>query len=98
VIRPRAKIVAELAERMRSAGPLTEDDVAVLLDGRRPDSKSQLIRGSEGWRSLGFRKMQPSHGSALYLNRVLELGPNAGPLGDRHCAHPGLDLESIRRW
>ena len=31
--------VSELAERMRTAGPPTEDDVTILLDGRRIDSK-----------------------------------------------------------
>jgi hypothetical protein len=33
------KSVSELAERMRTAGPPTEDDVTILLDGRRIDSK-----------------------------------------------------------
>jgi hypothetical protein len=33
------KTVGELAERMRSAGPPSEDDVTILLDGRRIDSK-----------------------------------------------------------
>jgi hypothetical protein len=33
------KTVGELAERMCSAGPPSEDDVTILLDGRRIDSK-----------------------------------------------------------
>lgn len=33
------KTVGELAERMRSARPPSEDDVTILLDGRRIDSK-----------------------------------------------------------
>jgi hypothetical protein len=33
------KTVGELAERVRSAGPRSEDDVTNLLDGRRIDSK-----------------------------------------------------------
>ena len=40
-----AKTVTELAERMRSAGPPTEDDVTVLPDGRRLDSKEAV----ESW-------------------------------------------------
>jgi len=45
VIRQRAKTVAEWAERMHSAAPPTEDDVTVLLDGRRLDSKESV----EAW-------------------------------------------------
>ena len=45
MIRQRAKTVAEWAERMHSAGPPTEDDVTVLLDGRRLDSKESV----EAW-------------------------------------------------
>jgi len=45
VIRQRAKTVAEWAERMHSAEPPTEDDVTVLLDGRRLDSKESV----EAW-------------------------------------------------
>jgi hypothetical protein len=39
VVGERARSVEELAERMRSAGPPTEDDVTVLRDGRRIDSR-----------------------------------------------------------
>jgi hypothetical protein len=45
VIRQRATTVAEWAERMRSAEPPTEDDVTVLLDGRRLDSRESV----EAW-------------------------------------------------
>ena len=45
VIRQRAKTVAEWAERMHSAEPPTEDDVTILLDGRRLDSKESV----EAW-------------------------------------------------
>jgi len=45
VIRQRAKTVAEWAERMHSAEPPTEDDVTVLRDGRRLDSKESV----EAW-------------------------------------------------
>ena len=45
MIRQRAKTVAEWAERMHSAEPPTEDDVTVLLDGRRLDSKESV----EAW-------------------------------------------------
>jgi hypothetical protein len=45
VIRQRAKTVAEWAERMHSAEPPTEDDVTVLLNGRRLDSKESV----EAW-------------------------------------------------
>jgi hypothetical protein len=38
----RAKSVAELAERMRFAKPPTDDDVTVLLDGQRLDSKEKV--------------------------------------------------------
>lgn len=41
----RAKTIVEWAERMRSAGPPTEDDVTVLLDGRRLNSKEAV----EAW-------------------------------------------------
>jgi len=53
----RAKTVIEWAERMRSAAPPTDDDVSVLLDGRRLDSRESVelwlaevatIRGHEG--------------------------------------------------
>lgn len=47
MIRQRAKTIAELAERMSSAGPPTEDDVTVLLDGRRLDTKDSV----EAWLS-----------------------------------------------
>jgi hypothetical protein len=36
------KTVAELAEQMRFAKPPTEDDVTVLPDGRRLDSREAL--------------------------------------------------------
>ena len=45
VIKQRATSVAEWAARMRSAEPPTEDDVTVLLDGRRLDSKESV----EAW-------------------------------------------------
>jgi len=45
VIRQRATTVAEWAERMHSAEPPTEDDVTVLLDGRRLDSRESV----EAW-------------------------------------------------
>lgn len=45
VIGQRAKTVAEWAERMHSAKPPTEDDVTVLLDGRRLDSRESV----EAW-------------------------------------------------
>ncbi len=45
VIRQRATTVAEWAERMHSAEPPTEDDVTVLLDGRRLDSRESV----ESW-------------------------------------------------
>jgi hypothetical protein len=34
--------VTELAERMRFAGPPTEDDVTILADGRRLDSSEAV--------------------------------------------------------
>jgi hypothetical protein len=45
VITGPAKTVAELAERMRFAKRPTEDDVTVLPDGRRLDSKDAV----EAW-------------------------------------------------
>ena len=42
MVAQRAKTVVEWAERMCSAGPPTEDDVTVLLDGRHLDSKSTV--------------------------------------------------------
>jgi hypothetical protein len=45
VTRQRATTVAEWAERMHSAEPPTEDDVTVLLDGRRLDSRESV----EAW-------------------------------------------------
>ena len=45
MITGRAKTVAELAERMRFAKPPTDDDVTVLLDGRRLDTKEAV----EAW-------------------------------------------------
>ena len=40
-----AKTVTELAERIRNAGPPTEDDGTILPDGRRLDSKEAV----ESW-------------------------------------------------
>jgi len=45
VVAQRAKTIVEWAERMRSAGPPTEDDVTVLLDGRRLNSRETV----EAW-------------------------------------------------
>jgi hypothetical protein len=45
VVGERARSVEELAERMRSAGPPTDDDVTVLPDGRRIDSRE----AAEAW-------------------------------------------------
>ena len=45
MIAQRAKTIVEWAERMRSAGPPTEDDVTVLDDGRRLDSRESV----EAW-------------------------------------------------
>jgi hypothetical protein len=45
VVKQRAKTVVEWAERMSSAAPPTEDDVTVLLDGRRLDSRESV----EAW-------------------------------------------------
>ncbi len=45
MVRRRAKTVVEWAERMHSAAPPTEDDVTVLLDGRRLDSRESV----EAW-------------------------------------------------
>jgi len=77
VIRQRAKTVAEWAERMHSAEPPTEDDVTVLLDGRRLDSKESVEHGSKRWRPFGYWKQQPmmlpGSGPPLDLNRLLEV-------------------------
>jgi hypothetical protein len=45
VVSQRAKTIVEWAERMRSAGPPSEDDVTVLLDGRRLNSREAI----EAW-------------------------------------------------
>ena len=45
MVAQRAKTIVEWAERMRSAGPPTEDDVTVLDDGRRLDSRESV----EAW-------------------------------------------------
>ena len=45
VVRGRAKSVVEWAERMQSAKPPTDDDVTVLPDGRRLDSRESV----EAW-------------------------------------------------
>jgi len=37
-----AKTVGELAERMRLAGRPSDDDVTILVDGRRIDSKEAV--------------------------------------------------------
>jgi hypothetical protein len=42
VVAQRAKTIVEWAERMRSAGPPSEDDVTVLLDGRRLNSREAI--------------------------------------------------------
>ena len=55
MIRERATTVAEWAERMHSAAPPTEDDVTVLLDGRRLDSRESVeawLKELEGLRKL----------------------------------------------
>ncbi len=38
----RARTVAEWADRMNSAAPPSDDDVSVLLDGRRLDSRESV--------------------------------------------------------
>jgi len=38
----RARAVIEWADRMHSAAPPTDDDVTVLLDGRRLDSRESV--------------------------------------------------------
>ena len=45
VVRQRARTVVEWAERMHEVAPPTEDDVTVLLDGRRLDSRESV----EAW-------------------------------------------------
>ena len=45
MVAKRAKTIVEWAERMRSANPPTEDDVTVLHDGRRLDSRESV----EAW-------------------------------------------------
>jgi hypothetical protein len=45
VVKRRAKTVVEWAELMHTAGAPTEDDVTVLLDGRRLDSRESV----EAW-------------------------------------------------
>ena len=45
MVAQRAKTIVEWAERMRSAGPPSEDDVTVLLDGRRLNSREAI----EAW-------------------------------------------------
>lgn len=42
MVAQRAKTIVEWAERMRSAGPPSEDDVTVLLDGRRLNSREAI--------------------------------------------------------
>lgn len=38
----RARTVMEWADRMQAAAPPTDDDVTVLLDGRRLDSRKSI--------------------------------------------------------
>lgn len=40
---PRAKTAEEVIERMRHAGPATADDVTILWDGRRLDSREAVL-------------------------------------------------------
>jgi hypothetical protein len=40
---PRAKTAEEVIERMRHAGPPTPDDVTILWDGRRLDSREAVM-------------------------------------------------------
>ena len=39
----QAQSIDEWADRMRLAGPPSEDDVTTLLDGRRLDSKEKVL-------------------------------------------------------
>jgi hypothetical protein len=43
VVTERAKSIEELAERMRVATRPTDDDVTILLDGRRIDSREAAL-------------------------------------------------------
>jgi hypothetical protein len=43
VARPRAKTAEEVIERMRHAGPVSADDVTILWDGRRLDSREAVL-------------------------------------------------------
>jgi hypothetical protein len=40
---PRAKTAEEVIERMRHAAPPTPDDVSILWDGRRLDSREAVM-------------------------------------------------------
>jgi hypothetical protein len=40
---PRAKTAEEVIERMRHAAPPTPDDVSILWDGRRLDSRQAVL-------------------------------------------------------
>jgi len=40
---PRAKTAEEVTERMRHAAPATPDDVTILWDGRRLDSREAVM-------------------------------------------------------
>ncbi len=40
---PRAKTAEEVIERMRRAAPSTPDDVTILWDGRRLDSREAVM-------------------------------------------------------
>jgi hypothetical protein len=39
----QAQTIGEWADRMRLAGPASEDDVTILLDGRRLDSEEKVL-------------------------------------------------------
>jgi hypothetical protein len=39
----QAQTIGEWADRMRLAGPASEDDVTILFDGRRLDSKEKVL-------------------------------------------------------
>jgi hypothetical protein len=43
MVLPRAKTAEEVIERMRHAAPPTPDDVSILWDGRRLDSREAVM-------------------------------------------------------
>jgi hypothetical protein len=43
MVLPRAKTAEEVIERMRHAAPATPDDVTILWDGRRLDSRQAVM-------------------------------------------------------